>query len=222
MERVFDRRVSYDERSRNWSVRTLIEDKPLRGYTWGCPVRLDQGYEGACVGFGWAHELAARPKVHGLVTNATARELYHWAQLNDEWEDTPPQEGTSVLAGAKGAVKFGYLGEYRWCFSLRDLQLTIGYLGPVILGVYWWTDMMEPDSNGHIYRRGQVEGGHAILCNGYSLSKRRFVLTNSWGPNWGYNGTCYISEDDMNALLMDQGEGCVPVVRKLVPQYRLT
>lgn len=221
MERVFDRRVSYDDRSLGYPVRALVEDKPLRGYTWGCPVRLDQGYEGACVGFAWAHELAARPKVHGLVSALEAQQLYRWAQLNDEWADTPPEEGTSVLAGAKAAQKYGYLGEYRWCMNLRDLQLTVGYLGPVVIGTWWYEGMMEPDSTGYIHKRGDALGGHAILCNGYSVTKRRFTLTNSWGSAWGpLGGICYVSEADMEELLMDQGEGCVPVVRYLVEEFR--
>lgn len=35
--------------------------KPPRSYTWRCSKVLDQGREGACCGFGTAHELIARP-----------------------------------------------------------------------------------------------------------------------------------------------------------------
>lgn len=219
--RTFDRRIEFDPRSRDYPVRALVEDKPLRSYTWGVPVRLDQGNEGACVGFAWTHELAARPKVHGLVTNDLARSVYHEAQLIDEWAETPPEEGTSVLAGAKRMKERGYLGEYRWCFSLRDLQLTVGYLGPVVLGVWWWSQMMDTDASGYVSRKGQRVGGHAILCNGYSVTKRRFKLTNSWGTGWGVGGECYVTETDMEALLLDQGEGCVPTIRTFVPEFRL-
>lgn len=199
----------------------LVEDKPLRSYTWGVPVRLDQGNEGACVGFAWTHELAARPKTHGLVTNDLARSVYHEAQLLDEWADTPPQEGTSVLAGAKRMMQRKYLGEYRWCFSLKDLQLTVGYLGPVVLGIWWWEGMMEPDAVGGVHRAGAKVGGHAILCNGYSLTKKRFKLTNSWGAGWGIGGECYVNEEDMALLLSDEGEACVPTVRTFVSEFRL-
>jgi C1A family cysteine protease len=31
-------------------------------------------------------------------------------------------------------------------------------------------------------------GGHAILAVGYDDHKRRFIIRNSWGPNWGVKG----------------------------------
>ncbi len=35
--RVFDRIPQYDERSRAFPIRTLVEDKTPRSYTWGIP-----------------------------------------------------------------------------------------------------------------------------------------------------------------------------------------
>lgn len=219
-ERTFDRRVYYDERSRNFPIRTLVAEKPLRSYTWSCPVRLDQFREGACVGFAWMHEFAAKPKAHPAVDNSLARNIYHDAQLIDAWDDTPPEEGTSVLAGAQQMQKGGYLGEYRWCFSIRDLQLAVGYAGPVVLGIWWWTGMMEPGSDGFVTPSGIREGGHAILCNAFSRSKDAFRLTNSWGGRWGAGGGCYVNTGDMEKLLLDEGEACVPTVRKWVSNLR--
>ena len=33
-----------------------------------------------------------------------------------------------------------------------------------------------------------VLGGHAVLCVGYDDSTQRFIVRNSWGPNWGQKG----------------------------------
>lgn len=221
MDRVFDRRLEFDERSRAFPIRTLVETLAPRSYTWGCPVRLDQRNEGACVGFAWTHELAARPKVHGQVTEQLARDLYYEAQVRDPWPDTPPAEGTTILAGAKAAVAYDYLEEYRWCFSVSDLALTVGHRGPVVLGINWHADMMDTDGDGYVHASGGVVGGHAILCNGYSAKYQRFKLVNSWGWDWGIAGECLVTESDMELLLADDGEACVPVVRNLLPQWRL-
>jgi len=220
MNRIFDRRVYYDERSRDFPIRTLLAEKQPRSYTWYCPVRLDQGNEGACVGFAWMQELGARPRMHTKVANDLARSVYLEAQQVDIWPETPPEQGTSVLAGAQTMQKHGYLGEYRWCFSLNDLKLAVGYAGPVVLGIWWWTDMLNVDSAGYIYPRGAREGGHAILCNSYSVTKRRFNLVNSWGTSWGRNGGCYVYEEDMEFLLNDEGEACVPVTRTWIEELR--
>ena len=220
MSRVLDRRIEFDPRSRDYPIRTLLAGATVRSYTWGCPVRLNQGQEGACVGFAWIHEFAARPKTHDLLTAQIARNIYMAAQLVDQWPSTPPEEGTSVLAGAKTMVDWGYLGEYRWAFDVNDLKLSVSTVGPAVLGLWWWSKMFETDAEGYIHPQGYKAGGHAILCNGYNLTRRAFRLTNSWGPNWGLNGTCWVHEDDMAALLADEGEACIPTRRTLVPEFR--
>lgn len=38
---------------------------------------------------------------------------------------------------------------------------------------------------------GQTEGilgGHAVLCVGYDTPRRIFIVQNSWGTSWGFNG----------------------------------
>ena len=48
----------------------------------------------------------------------------------------------------------------------------------------------DPDSHEHC-------GGHAMLCVGYSDEDQVFVVRNSWGPDWGDGGYCYIPYDYM-------------------------
>lgn len=38
-------------------------------------------------------------------------------------------------------------------------------------------------------------GGHAIMCVGYDHPAGRFILRNSWGPNWGDKGYFYMPYD---------------------------
>ncbi|MBD2537685.1 C1 family peptidase [Coleofasciculus sp. FACHB-SPT36] len=45
--------------------------------------------------------------------------------------------------------------------------------------------------------REESQGGHAMLCVGYSDKDRVFVVRNSWGTNWGDKGYCYIPYDYM-------------------------
>ena len=210
-----DRRVQFDERSRAFPVRAAIPirfQRRPRGYTWSVSPCLDQGSEGACVGFAWAHELAARPAVNSVDAIFAREQIYKAAQAIDEWPGES-YEGTSVLAGAKVVKAAGYMTEYRWCFSLEDLILAVGYAGPVVLGLNWYSGMMYPASNGFIRPDGQVEGGHAICCFGVSPKQRFFRLHNSWGPGWGQNGNCLISFEALERLLHEAGEACVPIGR---------
>lgn len=232
--RTFDREVRFDERSRNFPITAGLTDYPLRGYTWSCDAYNDQGREGACVGFAWSHDLNARPYV--VPADATvATAIYKRAQQIDEWAGEA-YEGTSVLAGAKAtkerlnATSQSYLEEYRWAFGTNDLLLALGYKGPAVIGVNWYTGMFDTDAAGYIRKTGSLAGGHAVLARGFApiyldkngprnysnLDKQKsFVLIrNSWGKTWGSNGDCKITIADLDALLREGGDACVPVLRR--------
>ena len=209
---VFDRLVQFDEKSRQYPIRTLVPKKP-RSYTWSCKTFLDQGSEGACVGFSWAHELAARPKAQKGITTENAQQIYRTARTLDEWEGED-YEGTSVLAGAKAVSNQGLIKEYRWAFGLDDLILAVGYAGTAVLGVNWYSGMMNVNSQGFLVVSGSQVGGHAILCHGVNVREGYFKVHNSWGQDWGVNGEAKISFADMARLLQEQGEACIPLVRK--------
>lgn len=212
-----DRIVLFDERSRAFPIRQTIREEGIkqpRSYTWRCFEQLDQGREGACVGFGWAHELAARPGAVLGITNQSAQSIYHVARTLDPWEGEN-YEGTAVISGAKAMQQLypGKIKEYRWCFSLADLVLTVGYLGPVVAGTYWHEGMHRPSSDGIITATGSITGGHCYLVTGGNIRTNMFRIRNSWGSNWGIQGDAFISFSDMEKLLMNQGEGCVPLMR---------
>lgn len=224
MTPILDRLIEFDDSSRRYPIRALLTDRQQmvepRSYSWSVPVSLDQGNEGACVGFSWAQEIAARPWPDKNITDDYAIAIYRWAQQNDQWPGED-YDGTSVLAGAKAVNEWlNRIIEYRWAFGIDDVARTIAYRGPVVLGINWYTGMMRPESDGRIRPTGSVEGGHAILLpkrqgarwNIISERRRNFVY-NSWGRRngWPY---AYLTDDDLERLLHEQGEACIPVLRK--------
>lgn len=214
-DRRLDRIPSFDERSRNYPIRTRIKEglEPITKI-WTLDKYFDQGEDGACVGFGTAHRLLSEPVIPTIVVdNKYAKEIIYWnAQRNDEWPGgsypgaSPWYEGTSVLAGLDFIKSIGWCDNYYWAFKFMDLLLGKSYEGPAILGVPWMTGMMETDSNGFIHATGIEEGGHCICDIGQNMEERFSWLHNSWGPNWGLNGRCKISFDDQQKLLSMQGE----------------
>jgi hypothetical protein len=209
----FGRLVEFDPQSRDYPIRTFFWKgiKP-RSYTWRCSVNLNQGDAPACVGFSWTHEAIARPVEIKSLTNKDALALYKLAQTLDDYPGED-YDGTSVLGGAKAQQQKKRLGSYFWAFSESELALAIGYKGPAVLGVNWYSGMMDPDSKGIIKPVGQIEGGHAILCTGISIKTGFYRLHNSWGKDWGYGGDCFISRTNLAKLLKEDGEVCIPTVR---------
>lgn len=200
----------FDERSKNFPVRTLFRPQPLVSKSWDCPIQLNQGNIGACVGFSWAHKLASAPLFSSGLSNEKGVEIYHQAQKLDH---IPGEnyEGTSVLAGVKAVRKMfpGSVTQYRWAFGLNEVLQTLSYVGPVVLGLPWYESMFEPDSKGNIKVSGMIAGGHAILCRAIYVELQMVRLHNSWGNSWGLNGDCFLTFVDLGKLLKEQGEACI-------------
>lgn len=228
-----DRVPQFDERSRQFAV----SDDPrfstaLVSKTWPLSVRLNQQREGACPGFSRAHDLAAYPAPAKNITDDFARQLYYEARRNDEWPGED-YEGSSVLGAVKAAVKLGFVGEYRWQFSIDDVLGALCHIGPVVFGTTWLDGMFEPAPNGLLAVSGPAAGGHAYAGRSVLLPKyNRVVLVrrwpgqperrvripttepligipNSWGVEWGVYGEAFMKASDMESLLKQDGEGCI-------------
>ena len=234
MNRTLDWRGNYDPRSRAFSAVEGIEEHPLASRYWPCGTVLDQGAEGACVGFGWSAELAAKPKIV-KTDNDFARGLYYRARQLDD-RDGEDYEGTSVLAGAKAVMEHvnskgnPLIKEYRWAFGVEDVLRVVAHRGPIVLGIDWYSNMYQPDDRYYIHAEGDIVGGHCILLNGSELVEldpaqpltisnldrdaSRVILHNSWGADWGLNGEGMLSVTDLYKLLETQGgEACIPMQR---------
>lgn len=223
--RTLDWRPSFDERSRKYGVRALLRSSTKReAKYWEEGTVLDQGREGACVGFGWMAELLASPyqpeyQPDEAFGNKIAQYYYKEAQKIDQWEGED-YEGTSVLAGAKIMKQYGHIDEYRWCFSVDDIIDAVVDLGPVVLGVPWYSSMYRTIGDGLVYVSGEKVGGHCITITGYDPALKIgrqtlevFRWRNSWGADYGKGGSGYIKVSDLKRLFEEGGEACIPIVR---------
>lgn len=214
-----DRIKHQDSRSRHYAVAAAVPTDIRPSRSWAVDERLDQGYEGACVGFGVTHELAAYPKATPDLDYAFAMAIYNEAKRIDPWPGED-YEGTAVLAGAKAAQARGYFDEYRWCFSVEDMLRALSNEGPVVVGTNWTDSMYDPSPAGLVDPSGEVIGGHCFLIRGYQLrpdehlraegvTEAVFRFRNSWGPGWGRNGDGFITVSDYEKYLLPEGDQVV-------------
>lgn len=234
----------FDEASRNYQIRPILLAENItkpRSYTWSPGPMLNQGNTGTCVGHAGANDLAARP-VRWPGTSNLAFVLYELACRRDIWSGNDNGDvnfGTSVLALMKVLSELGFIPEYRWAGAgsgkvLEDVVLTIGYKGPVIAGTDWLNSMFDVGANGHVIidQSSGVGGGHAYLKNQAKVvwkstslpaqptmehidrAKSRVGIVNSWGADWGINGTGWWTFEEEDWLLARAAESAVPVLRQ--------
>lgn len=210
-----DRIARFDDRSRGYAIRPFLGPSIERKKTiWDIPkpLPLNQGREGACVGFGWSGELAVGP-IHNPADNGYAMALYADARAQDRRDGVDYTSGATVLAGAKVAKNRGLISGYRWAFGTADVIDTICSKGPVVLGTNWYDGMYETDRGGLLRVSGPLVGGHCWLGIGYWPAHPQFgdciVLLNSWGPKFGLGGTAFLRVMELDYLLKQDGEACI-------------
>lgn len=168
----------------------------------------DQGDLPACVGYAWAHWLKNAPITQKQLKQPDPLRYYMRAQQLDEWEGED-YAGTSVRGGAKALQEMGFVGAYLWAWNVTEIEKAIKSVGPVVVGTNWYYSMFQPQEDGLLEVSGPLAGGHAYLLNGVNSKKELFRIKNSWGRGWGDSGNAWISFEDMQRLLNEEGEACL-------------
>lgn len=192
----------------------------------------DQGNEGSCVGFGSSAMMSVTNHYQRLVTTGrdltyryACRWLYLEAQLVDEWDDTPPAEGTSVHAACQilqqvghRRVQNGVAGEpnlahgiaaYRWAETVDEVRAAIWAGMAVALGANWYSNFDSPVvyNNerwiGRSANLGWIRGGHCVCLLRMSDRRQGFLMMNSWGSAYP---PVWVPYDTLERLMGEYGE----------------
>ncbi len=183
---------------------------------------LDQGRLPHCVAYSGEQMLVSSPVKNKMYK--TPLELYDECQANDGWEGNA-YEGTSVRALMKVLKDAGYISVYEWAFDVERTVRQVLEVGPVVIGVNWYSDMMSADTKGFIHPTGPIVGGHAIMVKGLNLDMKctdgttgAFRLINSWSERWADGGKCWLSLSAAAKLISEWGEVAVAKELKFQPQ----
>jgi hypothetical protein len=204
------RHPATDERDEQHLMRELTRPLgalPTHKYWYMGPV-LDQGDYPHCVGYSWRKFLEASPL--NTKTGPSAVGIYHQAQRVDEWPGED-YDGTSVRAGAKVLSSLGHLAEYRWAWDLETAISWVLSRGPVVLGTTWYRSMFYPNEEGFIHPDGPSAGGHAYVLSGANRTRGVARIRNSWGYGWGQRGNAWLSFEDLERLILEDGEACTAI-----------
>jgi len=187
--------------------------------SWEVPNILHQGTTPRCVGYSIATLCSAAQAdapVDPTVTNELGDRIY--LRAKELTGDTNMNQGTYVRAGAHAAKDMGLISAYAMT-DYGEAEAWCTMHGPVVVGIPWFRPMCYPDANGVIHAmQGEHVGGHAICwAKNDQPAPENNGLPNTWGRDWGQDGWCYMSDADLRASLISQGEALLAVKNIKVP-----
>lgn len=220
-DKRLNRHINHDSRSKDFTFNTTglqvidVEHKRF------IPV-LDQGQVGSCTGNAGIGAINTSPFVPSVTpfypaNEAGALALYSAAEIIDGDGPYPPHDnGSSGLSIAKALKNAAMISSYQHTFTLNDALLALSQY-PIITGTNWYEDMFTPDSDGRVHPTGSLAGGHEYEAYKVDTENGRIWFYNSWGTNWGINGTFYMTWADYHDLLAKQGDVTVLIPPVVAP-----
>ena len=160
---------------------------------WKVGTTLDRGSEGACVGFAGTHFLNAAP----IAAKHDARyafDLYEECKRNDQ---QPGEEYSGTTAEALKIVlqKRDLVKQVLFANSFEVARKWTLNKGGVIYLMDWYEGMYVPNTQGYLRPTGKKAGRHCIFGPGQNAWGDT-IMQNSWGPDFGRNGICWLSRAD--------------------------
>ncbi len=189
---------------------------------------VDQFYTSGCVGFSGTnalnttHAVRSRIKFNQTIPNGRAGRTYldnndglrNYSESTKRdqfktWTYPPTDQGSSAIGLMKWWREIGVTTGYDWTFTFTGFLAALQNQ-PVLIGSSWYEGLNHPDEKGIARVSGNNIGGHEYLANAILWNARLIGCEQSWGENWGKKGTFYIPWDDMEHLIMDDGDVAVP------------
>lgn len=131
----------------------------------------------------------------------------YWAYQESKLDVEPPAKLYAMAQNYKidsyyRVVPPGVSGQA----ALDKLLANLAAGFPFVFGFTVYSSINDVGSNGLIpfpKPNESVEGGHAVMCVGYDLARRVFIIQNSWGKGWGDHGFGYLHFDYVLKNLAD-------------------
>lgn len=161
--------------------------------------------------YGRACAVDGDPSTSLIADNGT----YIWAAM-----DILRREGHKPTTLLRNQMPVSYshgIQSNYWCTTADEVRAAIAMDRPVVIGINWYQQFMNPVRKGLKYWIGSTSnwgstiGGHAIMLYGASDNDQGFVLANSWGV--GSFSRIWLPYSALERLLRENGEAAVALDR---------
>lgn len=211
-------RPSPDARNRAFPMAKALDIAPPKiartSYTWRAGPRVDQGQTSKCTGYSAENFLLAAPIMDHPSKIPRGDEIYAMCK---EIDGAPLEDGSTTNAlmhVLRDRMK--RIEQWVWCYDETTFKEWVLGKGGVFIGVWWYSGMMDTDKKGFIHPAGSKVGGHETFVIGYSAVRDAFRIKNSWGDHWGEGGLAWLHREDLNDLLLDDGEAAAALEVKVL------
>lgn len=212
------RHIEHDPRSRSFALTPRPQPLVTKFWNRTSPI-LNQGSLGSCTGNALVGFLGTEPaslqlKPGTVLDEKLAVEIYsRGTQLDLINGCYPPTDtGSSGLAVCKAAIEKGLISSYRHTFGFSQALAALSHDGPLIVGTNWYEGMDSPDDRYKLKVTGQVRGGHEYEVVAIEVDLKLVRMVQSWGDQWGDKGYAWITFDDFERLLAEDGDCILPIV----------
>jgi len=201
----------------DFRVRKLLVPTTKSRQFWsmgGPTLRLDQGPTGTCEGNAWTNVLIAGPTTHpDYAAFDTSESAEEWARelYVEATGDETLQDGATTRSILRTLLGRGQIGAYHRCASVDEVTGAILQIGPVGFALPWYSSLdnvVEQYGNAYIFldESSGIRGYHEVALTGVDLAPSEGPpyarLENSWGPDWGHNGTVRVPIPDLHSLYL--------------------
>lgn len=137
-----------------------------------------------------------------------------WPYVEAKFADQPP------VAAVKASLQNVAIKYMRVDNTYpRQLQNALASAGPVMFGASLYTQFESDQAakNGVIKmpkKTDKMLGGHGIAIWGYDQKAQMYIVRNSWGPDWGDKGYCYMPFDYIHSNNLCDDFWCVELVKE--------
>lgn len=186
--------------------------KAVEWYFSELPIK-DQGQTNTCVGQSCTYLKEVQEYFeHKAVFEFDANKLYEDCKKIDDY----PGDGTFLRIGLKILFNDGLsanglstperykISSYARLEGVEDMKYALASTGPIVVGIKVYENMENVKEDGFVPEsEGSFLGGHAVMITGYDDTRGGFRMVNSWGKEWGIDGTAWLSYNFIEQNMMD-------------------